>query len=589
MGADEEGTLRRYMSDIQDIIQPRISEHHGSVVKTTGDGVMAIFQSAFEAVKCARQVQHVLEASSSKTPPESLIYRIGINVGEIIVETNDIYGDAVNVAARLEGLAEPGGIALSGSAYWSIKSKCELSFEELGFLNLKNILEPIEVYRVAGMSQNFETELRQQTAPESIPAPRRVWSEDSEHHASIIVLPFENLSRDPEQDYFCEGVTSDLTTDLSKFAHLMVISSNSAFSYRGKKPSPEALRRELGVDFVLEGSVQRHGSKVRVNIQLSDTAQNKHLWAERIQREVDDLFELQDQVVCNIVATLASKIGVYERERAARIDTSAGSAYDMFLRGLYFMNRFLGNDEAEDTLGFAQSFFEKTHELDDRHARAWGWRAYILVLKWMHGWADESVLADAEAMARKGVSLGPHDHDTHWALGCILSNTGQFDKALVEYHRALDINPNDADVHAEMAELLSFMGRHHDAIGQIRYAMNLNPHFQDWYRSILGWAFHFAREYDDAITEISTMVSPSDEEYLVLAASHVRRADIQEADGNPKQADKDRKAASANIKKFLKRRPGWTVERHRAVTRFRSGEDLEYWLEGLAMAGLPES
>lgn len=599
MGVDEVGTHERFKADIQDVVQPKIGLHNGRIIKKTGDGFLAIFSSVMAAVNCADDMRSELHSKGrAAVARQHLTYRIGINMGDIIVEDDDVYGDAVNIAARIEGLAAPGGIALSGAAYWSVKHKSDLQFEKLGFLNLKNISEPIEVYHVAGFAgpQDSEKPKRQSTTTPDRASPEpdqdtqpKIWSEGQNHHPSIIILPFENLNHDSTQDYFCDGLTSDLTGDLSKFSNLCVISSNSAFSYRDQRPSPERLRQELGVEYMLEGSVQRLGDKVRVNTQLIETLSKRHLWTNRVHGDIKDLFDMQDDVVQRTVASLASKLGTIERERATKIETGPSNAYDMFLRGLHFINKFLGNDEAKDTLECAEQYFTQAIELDRTYARPWGWQAYTLVQKWLSGWEDETVLVTAEKMARTAVKLGPDDHDTHWALASVLSNSGKFERARVEYQKALEINSNDADLHAEMAELLCSMGKHHEAIGQVRYAMHLNPHFPDWYRSILGWVFYFAKEYDEGIAEIGKMVSPSDEEFLILAVNHARRAEGLADQGDGKRADKAQKQAKKNIDRFLRKRPDWTIEKQRGLTRFLDGEDLRHWLDGLRLAGLSEA
>jgi len=598
MGSDEEGTYERFRADISNIAQPKVGLHDGTIVKKTGDGFLAIFPSVAAAVTCADEMRHALHSPEhDEAYDDPLSYRIGINMGDIIVDEDDVYGDAVNIAARLEGLADPGGIVLSGAAYWSVRNKTELPFEKLGFLTLKNVAEPIEVYRVAGLPhvRGAKSKLpavkpkADASTGEESDGPVRLWSEGEEHHPSIIVLPFENLSKDGTQDYFCDGITSDLTLDLARFSNLFVISFNSAFAYRNERPSSEILRRELGVEYILEGSVQCLGDQVRVNTQLIETEHKRALWSNRVQGNMADLFEIQDQVVQRTTASLASKLNWIEHERAARIETGMSNAYDMFLRGLHYIHRFLGNDEARDTLDFAAECFDKAIELDQTLARAWGWRAYTLVQKWLYGWEDQTVLEEARRMATTAVQLGPDDHDTHWALASVLSNSGRYDKAMVEYEKALAINRNDADLHAEMAELLCNMGKPREAIGQVKFAMELNPHFPDWYRSILGWVFYFAREYEEAIQEIGKMVSPSDDEFLILAVSHARLAQVLEEDEDGRGADRHRERARFNIDRFLRKRPDWTVERQRGLSLFLTGDDLDHWLDGLRLAGLTES
>ena len=604
MSRDEEDTHDRFRYDLDSVIKPKILAYQGEVIKTTGDGVLALFPSVVQAVNCADEVQSALCAEQSEgSPGNHLTYRVGVNLGDILIERGDVYGNDVNIAVRLEALADPCGIILSGVAFWSVKDKTALQFEEMGFLSLKNIPEPIEVYRVVrdardlrgpvfdpDPSASSDQELPWYGADEEEAAPRfkKVWVDSGKSLPSLIVLPFENLSQDPEQEYFCDGLTNDMTTDLSKFANLFVISANTALSLKGQHPTPDIVRKRFGVDYMVEGSVQRFGNQIRINAQLIETESGHHVWADRLQREFDDLFTLQEQVIGAIIAPLASRLGIAERERAARKQTDDASAYEAFLKGQYFMNRFFGIEETKSTLASGTSWLKRALELDPNYARAWGWLAYAQVQGWRHGWQSESALDVALHMAKKAVRLGPMDHDTHWALASVLSNSGQHEQALVEYQRALDINRNDADIYAEMAEMLVHSGEHHRAINQLKFAMQVNPHFPDWYSSILGWAYYFLRDYDEAIAEIGNIVSPSDDEFLILAASYARKAEVDEAKEARQLAETSLAKARDNIQNFLKRRPEWTLDKHENITPLKSEDDLRHYIEGLRLAGLPD-
>ncbi len=582
MGADEEGTHGKYKSDVANVIEPLIKRYRGRIVKKTGDGILAIFQSVVEAVDCGGRMQGCLPAEPANgTARPELQYRVGINVGDIIIEDDDIYGNDVNVAVRIEALSPPGGIALSGLAYWNVKGRTPLRFEELGFLRLKNIAEPIQVYQTARPGkpgrQNGIPYSRAEGGEGVIR--QRTWSEDRSHQPEIVVLPFENLSSDPEQEYFCDGLTNDLTTDLSRFANLFVIAANTALSYKGQHVSHERIRRELAVDYMVEGSVQRSGTQIRINAQLIETRTGRHLWADRYISAMEQLFEVQDEVCRKIVMALVVKLSHAELARAFRKETDNVSAYDAFLKGLHHTNEFLSSSETLATLETAQRWFERAAELDPRYARPHGWLAYLKILQWKHGWSDEGVLPLAEEQAQKAVALAPGDHDTHWALASVCSNSGKFDRAMLEYERALEINRNEADLHAEMADLTCFAGKHREAIGQIRFAMRANPHFPDWYRSALGWCFYFIGEYQEAIAEVDRVVTPSDELLLILAASHARLA----ATG---ATGEHAETAGRCMRAFIERRPGWTVARQQGVTRLRRPEDMSNLLEGLRLAGL---
>jgi len=591
MGADEIGTHRRYSSDVKNIMIPLFDRYHGRIVKKTGDGVIAIFPSVVEAVDCAGQFQGCLsDIGGATVKPPDLVYRIGINLGDIVIEDDDIFGNDVNVAVRLESISPPGGFAISGAAYWSVKGRTAVRFEEIGFLRLKNIAEPIQVYqaigaRLAGQANGEGLEVmpgqtRSGTSKRQRAKSQRVWSENRRHQPEIVVLPFDNLSSDPAQEYFCDGLTNDLTTDLSRFSNLFVIAANTALSYKGRHPTHKRVRRELGVEYMVEGSVQRVTNQLRINVQLVETSAGHHLWADRYNVADEALFTVQDDVCRKIVMALVSKLSDAELARATSKELGNVNSYDAFLKGLYEISAFLSTSESRQTLQRARQWFERAIELDPDYGRPYGWLAYHWILHWKHGWSGKSALPKAEELARKAVALDPHDHDTHWALGSCYSNLGKFDQALEQYVRALEINGNDANLHAEMADLLSYSGRHSEAIGQIKFAMRINPNFPEWYRWTLGWCYYFIMQYEEAITELENLINPSGDVLLVLAASHARLA------ASNRDPDANALRARHYIAIFKKHRPRWTLENQREVTRYRNPADADHWLEGLRLAGL---
>lgn len=589
MAADEIGTHDRIRSILDGLVKPALERFDGRMVKTMGDGMLLDFAEAVNAVECAAGFQGAVQTSPiAQSGGGAMEFRIGINLGDIIVEDGDIFGTPVNVASRLETLAEPGGIAVSGSTYWNIKDKTDIQFEEMGFLNLKNIPYPIEVYRIviAGHDRPVE-QMAHGDAGEAKPI--KVWSEESDHLPSIVVLPFDNLSQDAQQDYFCDGLTQDLTTDLGRFSNLAVVSSNSAFSYKGKRAPVDQLRDELGAEYVVAGAVQRAADQVRINVQLHETKSGRQVWAERFHGDVADLFALQDEVVGRIVASLASKLTIVERDRAAHKETDSINSYEAFLKGLHFMTNFLGSEETQETLERCRYWLEHAVELDQDYARPWGWLAYYHVQSWLHGWSDDEALDTARKLAAKAVALDPSDHDTHWALGSVLFNSGQFDQARTAYERALDLNINDADLHAEMAEMLSYTGDHLEAISRVKFAMHLNPHFPEWYRWVLGWCLYYIHDYDEAIAELAKILTPSNEVLLIIAASHAQVAAHHESAERSVEAAASAKQASVYMDRFLERRPDWTLEKQQNLTRVRDSGDLKHWLQGLERAGLPIS
>jgi TolB-like protein/class 3 adenylate cyclase/Tfp pilus assembly protein PilF len=575
MDADEEGTHRKLKVDLERVIEPLIGTHRGEVVKRTGDGMLAIFSSVVEAVDCAARIQGLVPRNGAEASP-LLTYRIGINLGDIIVEEGDVFGNDVNIAARLEALSPPGGITLSGPAYWYVKSRTPLKFEELGFLRLKNIAEPIQVYRSVkdGAATADGGGLMRAGPP-------RTWSEGRTHHPEIVILPFGNLSSDPEQDYLCEGLTTDLTTDLARFSNLFVIAANTAFSYKGQHPSHERIRRELAAEYMVQGSVQRLGPQVRINAELIETRNGRTLWAERFNVPLQELFEVQDTVCRKIVVALHSKVSDAELLKVSRsAETENVNAYDALLKGLHKAGEFLGASETRQTLEEAKRWFRRAVEIDPSYGRPHGWLAYLQVLEWKHGWSPAASLPAAEELARKAVALDPGDHDTHWALASVYSNLGKFDQALAEYERALEINGNDANLNAEMADLLSYMGKHREAIGQIKFAMRINPRFPEWYRWTLGWCYYHIAEYGEAVAELGRLISLSDDALLILAASHARLA-AAEGQGGAHAA-----LARSFMNRFKERRPGWTLADQETVTYYLDPQDRAHWLEGLRLSGL---
>jgi len=583
MNADEVGTHQRYSSDVKDVMMPLFEQYHGRIVKKTGDGVLAIFPSIVGAVDCAGRLQGCLASPAGgiiKLP--DLTYRIGINLGDVLIEEDDVYGNEVNVAVRLESLAPPGGFALSGTAYWNVKGRTSIEFEEVGFLRLKNIAEPIQVYQAIkpGADDGDRETTRRGAGAKEKHAVQRVWSESRSHQPEIVVLPFENLSSDRHQEYFCDGLTNDLTTDLSRFSNLFVIAANTAFSYKGQHPTHGRLRQELAVEYMVEGSVQRVASEIRINVQLIETRSGHHLWAERYSVAGDDIFVVQDDVCRRIVMALISKLSDAELTRATRKELSNINSYDAFLKGLHEMGAFLSTSETRQTLQRARRWLERAIELDPGYGRPYGWLAYHWILHWKHGWSAKTSLPKAEELAKKAVALDPDDHDTHWALASCYSNLGKFDHALEQYQRALEINGNDANLHAEMADLLSYVGKHREAIGQIKFAMRINPHFPEWYRWTLGWCYYFINEYEEAVAELEKLISPSDDALLILAASHARLA------ASGRNADYSRERAHDYISRFKKRRPRWTLADQQEITHYRDPADAAHWLEGVRLAGL---
>src|SRR5215467_13100346 len=408
MGADEEGTHERFKTHLRELIDPKIREHYGRIVKTTGDGVLAEFASVVEAVRCAAEIQHKMADRDQDLAEERrLRLRIGVNLGDVIADGGDIYGDGVNIAVRLEGLAMPGGVWVSGTVRDHIGDRLPYAFEDMGEQSVKNIARPMRVYALRvedGPSLPTTTVSSTTSSPPPVAAPR----------LSIVVLPFTNLSGDPEQQYFADGITEDLTTDLSRIADMSVISRNTAFTYRGKRVDTKQIGRELGVRYVLEGSVRRSGNQLRVNAQLVDAATDAHPWAERFDRDTGDLFALQNE----ITGRLANALGVELIAAEAARPTDNLDALDYILRGRAAIVKPPSRDNYVQVIGL----FERALALDPQSIEAHGWLARVLATRVLNAMADSPPddLARAERLVDQALKASPRSPLAHFAKGHVL-------------------------------------------------------------------------------------------------------------------------------------------------------------------------
>jgi TolB-like protein/class 3 adenylate cyclase/Flp pilus assembly protein TadD len=561
MRRDEDSGMAILMRRRQ-LLEGEIQRYHGRVFSGAGDSVLAEFASAVDSVRCALASQRVLGAANSEDPADQrLAFRIGINLGDVIVtDDGNLYGDCVNLAARLETVAKPGGICLSEEAYRQVRNCGDFYFDDLGQVAVKNIGD-VRVYRVADRdTTGMETAVPFPPSSES-------WLR-SRPGISIVILPFDNLSGDPDQAFFCDGLTNDITSDLSRFPDLLVIASNSAFACRYRHRRIQEIAAELDVRYLLEGSVQRLGERVRVNAQLIDGATGHHIWVERFEREQAELFQLQDEIILRIVGSLPGRLRDIEGQRALRKDPVEVGAYEAYLRGAY-----LYSIETESALTHCREQFELATRLDPSFARPWGYLAYVAVQRWIAGWGDETVLTEAEDYARRAVSLDPNDYANHWDLAIVYLNTRRFDMAREEYARAANLNPNDADLLAEMAETLVFAGESDIALRQLQEAMRRNPFHPDWYRWVLSWALFNSDRHAEALAELDRINRPPQHIDLLRAAILVKLGRIEEA--------------KAPLGRFLEYRPGWNLAKERARITFRRRKDEERWLGALAEAGLP--
>jgi adenylate cyclase len=563
MAADEESTLAT-LNACRQVIEDVIARYHGRIFGTAGDSVIAEFASAVEAVRAAVAIQDDIERQNAGLPePRRMLFRVGVNLGDVMVGGDDLFGDGVNVAARLEAMAEPGGISISGTVYDQIRNKVEVSFDDFGERFLKNIGYPVRVFRV-----------RRERAADPGPLPERSAVKAPSRPSglpSIAVLPFANFGGDPEQDYFADGLTEDLITELSRFQELRVIARNSVMTYKGKPVRVQEVGRDLGVRYVLEGSVRKAGGRVRITAQLIDAASGHHLWAERFDRDLADIFEVQDEVTNRIVATLAGKLAESERRRARSGQTENLEAYDCVLRGRELWERLTPENNRD-----ARALYEKAIELDPDYARAYASLAWTYLVEHRERWAgpEEQPLERALEYARQGVEVNPASHSNYLALGLICLSKGLHDEALEALETAIALNPNDADGYAFLSRALSRAGRPDEAIELIEKAQRLNPAAPRWYAWNLGMALYLARRYDDAVTAFRKGRSLGDVGYRWLAAAYGQLGREQEA-----------KAAA---EEYLKLTPDFSLARHLEMLPFQRAEDREHYAEGLRKAGLPE-
>jgi TolB-like protein/class 3 adenylate cyclase/tetratricopeptide (TPR) repeat protein len=460
MGLDEVGTARtlREHRDVTDVL---VAKHGGRIVKTTGDGLLLEFPSVVDAVECAVAVQAVMAERNEGVPQDRrMLFRIGINLGDILIEGDDILGDGVNVAARLESIAEPGGICISSSAYDQVRGKVPCEFADLGEQSLKNISRSVRAYAVIADGISAATKA-DSAMPNPTSAPR----------LSIVVLPFTNIGGDPEQDYFVDGVTESLTTDLSRMAGAFVIARNTAFTFKGKAVDVKRIGRELNVRYALEGSVQRSGNRLRVNVQLIDAETGNHLWADRFDKPVADLFDMQDEIVSRLANTLDARLMAAEARRAE--STPHPSSMDAYFQGRANLNKGM----TPEYLAKAQEFFARALALDPQNAEALACAALVDASIGASNFTDDraACFAASEKASKKALSLAPDNAVAHMALGVTYIITDRAPQGIAECEQALALDRNLTDAHALIGWGKFFLGRAAETEGHILEALRLSP------------------------------------------------------------------------------------------------------------------
>jgi TolB-like protein len=554
MHADEAGTLALLKSRRKAVLEPLVNQGAGRIFKVTGDGVLIDFASAVNAVQCAVEIQNSMAAANRDLSDDRhLVLRIGIHLGDVMVEGGDLYGDGVNIAARLESIAEPGTVYLSEDAYRQVRGKVKVSFDDLGSRTLKNISQPVRTYRVASVLViNVSEPKRAVTKP------------------SISILPFTNMSGESDQQYFSDGITQDIITELSRFHELYVLAQNASLQPRSQLVDVRAVGRELGANYVVEGSVRKIGARIRIAVQLIDVESGNHLWAERYDRDQQDMFEVQDKIVRSLVGTLVGRLHAVDTERSSRKPPKNMLAYDYLLRA---NAQPIGDIEAEAE---ARRCLKKAIELDPNYGYAHGLLAYLLTQVWFRDTSGSSVALDrALDFAKSGGRLDETNSHCQQILGWVYLVRQEFDLAEHHYQRGLDLNPNSAFGLTGMGDLLMFIGRPDEAIEWYKKSRSVDPHFNpSWWWRMVGNAHFIARRYDEAIAAYNRSENVPVWAAAYIAASHALCGRVESA-----------QRCAAEV---LRREPEFSIKRFVAKEPFKFEHDRKHLSEGLREAGLPE-
>jgi adenylate cyclase len=560
MGEDELSTIET-LKKYRELIDTLIQQYRGRVVDSPGDNMLAEFSSVVDAVECAVEIQKELKLKNDELPENRRMeFRIGVNLGDVIEEADRIYGDGVNIAARIEGLAEGGGVCISGSTFEQVENKLPMIYEDMGNHKVKNVTKPIHVYRILV------------DHPDAIPQMSGV--PGSEAEPSIAVLPFLNMSGDVEQEYFSDGITEEIITSLSKTPRLLVIARNSAFAYKGEMTDIQRIGRELGVKYILKGSVQKADKRVRIIAQLINADSGEHLWAERYDRELKDIVSLQDEITLRIIQALQVKLTEGEQARIYGRGTDNLDAYLKWLQGKEYLIRGNRNDNL-----LAHRIFEEAIRLDPD----WG-QAYVL-LGWTHlldstfGWSSspKSSLKEAINLAHKSLALDNSLPGPHGLMSQIYLHERQHDKAIAAAKKAVALEPNLAFAYTWLGSALMYAGRPHEAIRSYEKAMRRNPFPPGYYIRDLGEAYRMAGRYREAITKFKRAIRGNPdylEAHLGLACTY---ASLDRGD--------DAKAAAAEV---LRIDPEFSLQKYEKSLPYKEQRDLNSFIEAMGKAGLPD-
>ena len=561
MGEDEAGTVKT-LTTYRDIMAELIKQHRGRVVDSPGDNVLAEFASVVDAVQCAVAVQKELQARNAELPEDRRMeFRIGINLGDVIEEGDRIYGDGVNIAARLEALADPGGICVSKTAFDHIETKLPLGYEYLGDQTVKNIPKPVGAYRVL-MEPRVVVAGKEKTA---LPLPEE---------PSLAVLPFDNISGDPEQEYFSDGLTEEIITALSKVDKMFVIARNSTFSYKRKPVKVQQVGEELGVRYVLEGSVRKAGDRARITAQLIDALTGHHLWAERYDRDLKDIFALQDEITMKIVTALRVKLTEGEQ---ARLYDRGTENLDSFLKVLQGWQRFFRFNRDDNFV--ARQMFEEAITFDLKNPSAYAMLAWTHQMDVWYGSSESprKSMERASELAKRALALDDTLDYAHSLLGHIYLMTRQYEEAIAEGERAVSLSPNGADAHAHLAMTLHYVGRPEEAIALFKKATRLNPMPPNWYLFGLGNTYCLAGQYKEAIATIQKAIRHNPDDLM----AHIALATSYSMGGREEDAH-------AEAEEVLRIDPKFSLKYYAKTIPFKNQAHTERAIDALRKAGLPD-
>jgi adenylate cyclase len=556
MREDEVATIRTLIA-YRELMTSIIQQYRGRVVDAPGDNLLADFGSVVDAVTCAVEVQRELAKRNEELPDQrKMEFRIGINLGDVVIEGERIYGDGVNIAARMEGLAEGGGICISGTVYDQVKNKLDVGFVDLGEQTVKNISTPVRAYHIRTDSPTSSPRLTAQR-------------KSSPDKPTIAVLPFVNMSADPEQGFFADGLTEDIITELARFPNLFVIARNSTFTYKDKPTRVQDVGRELGAHYVVEGSVRRASDRLRLTVQLVNAADGTHIWANRYDRKFTDIFDLHDELTQAIVSTLSGRLEHAVIERVKRKPPEDMAAYDYLLRGKH-----LHHQRTRETNEEALRVLNKAIELDPEYASAYAWRACTFGQAMAMGWGDPQELQRrAGESVRTGLSLDENDIECRRIQCEVYMEQRNWDQAELHHERAIALNPNDPRIVAQRGELLTWIGRPEEGTECVERAMRLDPFNASAYAHLLGRALYSCRRYEEAVRAYSLISSPRYGHVADMAACCAQSGDV---DG-----------AKEKVAQVLAMNPEFSVDTYVENLRYKRESDRDHHREGLRKAALP--